>query len=194
MIVLAQRNWYTEVMKNDGKFKKREVPWNKGVTGYMGANRTSFKKGDNAVPLKDRFEAKVIKGEKCWIWNAHVNNKGYGVIHVDGKVTLAHRIAYQAKYGPIPVGFKILHECDNPRCVNPSHLRVGTQLENMKDMYKKGRAVLAEARSQSKLTWAMVKYIRERYKEGDISQRALAKDVGISQTIVCDVINNKRWI
>lgn len=193
---LAQRHrleydWCTR--RKDGTFGRGTEPWNKGTKGVMKANKTSFKKGENAIPLQERFEAKVIKGEQCWIWNAHKNNKGYGVINVDGKVVLAHRVAYQTKYGPIPEGMKILHECDNPRCVNPNHLRLGTQLENMQDMYRKGRASLGEDRTQSKLTFAMASYVRRRYAEGDISQRELAKEVGISQAILCDVINFKRW-
>ncbi len=139
MIAVSQRFWYTTIMKNDGKFKKGSMPWNKGVTGYMGANRTSYKKGDNSVPLQERFDAKVVKGEKCWIWMAHKNNKGYGVIHFNGKVTLAHRIAYTHSNGVIPDGMKICHTCDNPPCVNPQHLFLGTQMDNLRDMAKKGR-------------------------------------------------------
>lgn len=126
-------------MKNDGKFKKGFTPWNKGVTGYMGANRTSFKKGDNSRPLAERFWEKVEKYEKCWEWIGSKNNMGYGRINVDGKALLAHRVSYSINVEPIESTIKVLHICDNPLCIRPDHLRLGTQKDNQQDMAKKGR-------------------------------------------------------
>ena len=64
---------------NKGQFEKGLIPWNKGVKGYMGANRTSFKKGDNSRPLEQRFWEKVKKYEKCWEWIAYKDSNGYGL-------------------------------------------------------------------------------------------------------------------
>lgn len=137
MIALAQRVWYTGVMKNDGQFKKGQTPWNKGVTGYMGANRTSFKKGDNSRPLSERFWEKVKKTEACWLWTGSKNNMGYGRINIDGIVKLAHRVSFEMKHGTTKL--HILHRCDTPLCVNPLHLFAGTQKDNLRDMAAKGR-------------------------------------------------------
>jgi len=139
------------------------------------------------------FLEKVDKTENCWIWLAHRNNKGYGVINISG-VKLAHRISWEIYVGNIPKGMVVMHKCDNPICVRPEHLGLGTQIDNLKDMYRKGRAALKERRTQSKLTMKIASKIRVAYKSGHFTQRRLAKVFHISQAIVCDVINNKRWI
>ena len=75
----------------------------------------------------------------CWIWIGANNPDGYGEITVKGKVQSTHRMSYQAFIGPIPKGMQILHKCDIPACVNPRHLFLGTQNDNVKDCIKKGR-------------------------------------------------------
>jgi len=139
IIGLAQRNRKEYNCLMDTKFKKGMVPWNKGKTGYMGANRTSFKKGDNVIPLTIRFWDKVQTTANCWYWIGAVNNKGYGRININGKSQLAHRISFEMTYGKIDKGIKVLHTCDNTYCVNPQHLWLGTQKDNARDMSKKGR-------------------------------------------------------
>lgn len=115
------------------------TPWNKGKTGYMGANRTSFKKGDNSVPLEERFWAKVNRSGLCWLWTGAKNNKGYGRIAVNRKSTLAHRVSYELAHEVKVGSSKVLHTCDVPACVNPAHLTIGTQKDNLMDMARKGR-------------------------------------------------------
>ena len=139
MIALAQWHWYYWVMNNDGKFKKGLIPWNKGKTGYMGANRTSFKKGDNVIPLEIRFWKKVNKTDTCWLWTGSKNNMGYPRININGNVKLAHRISYEMKNGSIENSLRVLHKCGVAHCVNPEHLFLGTQKDNMVDMSKKSR-------------------------------------------------------
>ena len=77
----------------------------------------------------------------CWEWTGSVNDKGYGLIYVEGKSKRAHRITYQLFKSEIPKGLFICHHCDNPGCVNPEHLFVGTQKDNMQDCIRKGRFV-----------------------------------------------------
>src|SRR3990167_11380987 len=107
-----------------GQFVKGIIPWNTGTKGVMKANSGSFKKGDNSVDLSIRFWGKVNKGEGCWTWTATKNNKGYGVISVRdyGGNKLAHRVSYELSHScSIPKGLLVLHNCDNPLCVNPKH-------------------------------------------------------------------------
>jgi hypothetical protein len=189
MIALSQRNWYNI----DMKFTKGFTPWNKGTKGVMKPNKTSFKKGDNVIDLNVRFWEKVDKTVSCWLWTGSKNNMGYGRINIKGKVQLAHRISFEMNHGAIVKGLKVLHKCDNPLCVNPKHLKLGTQKENLQDMYKKGRACVGEDKPNAKLNKEKVTYIRSRYRSGGVSQRSLAKEVGISQSILCQVINKKRW-
>lgn len=87
----------------------------------------------------ERFWSKVIKTEKCWNWNAGVDRSGYGVIRYLGKNKKAHRISYLIEYGNFDESLRVLHKCDNPRCVRPSHLFLGSQSDNMTDMVNKGR-------------------------------------------------------
>ena len=90
------------------------------------------------VPLEIRFWEKIDKNGKCWEWLGW-KVKGYGRIKVNNIKTLAHRVSWNLHYGDIPKGLYVLHKCDNPPCVNPKHLWLGTQLDNMRDRDKKGR-------------------------------------------------------
>ena len=79
----------------------------------------------------------------CWLWTAHLNDKGYGKAIVGGwrgrRCVRAHRRSYEVFVGPIPDGLNVLHRCDTPSCVNPAHLTVGTQSENVKQGWDRGR-------------------------------------------------------
>ena len=88
--------------------------------------------------------SKAVKN-KCWIWPGSTSTAGYGqiVVRREGKVfhIAAHRTVWEAAYGPIPPKMEVMHRCDNPPCIRPGHLRLGTHLENMQDMYAKGRRI-----------------------------------------------------
>ncbi len=88
-----------------------------------------------------RFQRYVpnLPSEHCWEWQGHVSSRGYGRFRDAKRVTAAHRIAYELAKGPIPDGLVVMHACDNRRCVNPSHLSVGTYADNNRDMMAKGR-------------------------------------------------------
>jgi HNH endonuclease len=94
-------------------------------------------------PMEDRFWEKVNKTEGCWVWTAFTTASGYGQIHRPGKTSgaeFSHRYSWIIHFGPIPDNLHVLHRCDNPPCVNPHHLFLGTQEDNMKDMGAKGRS------------------------------------------------------
>jgi hypothetical protein len=81
-----------------------------------------------------------IDANGCWIWTGRRYTKGYGQASFRGRNIRAHRYAYEAWKGPIPAGMMVLHSCDNPPCVNPDHLRIGTARDNMMDAIQRGRA------------------------------------------------------
>lgn len=91
--------------------------------------------------LAARLEAKSIPepNSGCLLWLAYTDPSGYGRLHFNGRQRLAHRLSYENAKGPIPAGLHLLHKCDVPCCINPDHLRPGTQAENVADMLTKGR-------------------------------------------------------
>jgi hypothetical protein len=89
--------------------------------------------------IEERFFQKVNKTDSCWLWTGAVNSRGYGSIGVAGKTTSAHRLSYLWFKGEIPEGMFVCHTCDIRACVNPEHLWVGTNSDNMKDMIAKDR-------------------------------------------------------
>ena len=94
---------------------------------------------------EERFWSYVNKGDGCWEWTASRSGKGYGVffhLGFSGRRTSAHRFSWELHNGPVPAGLHVLHHCDNPSCVRPDHLWLGTQSDNSKDMWNKGRGSL----------------------------------------------------
>lgn len=106
-----------------------------------------MKTGPKPRPIIDRFMSHVTKddGTGCWLWNGSRNWAGYGLFLVGSRTTGrrhngAHRVSHELFNGPIPEGMDVCHRCDNPPCVNPAHLFVGTRRDNVLDMVTKGRA------------------------------------------------------
>lgn len=129
-------------------------------------------------PVEDRFWEKVdrLGDNECWLWTAGDDGKGYGQLRVDGQALKAHRISYELHYGPIPDGFEVCHDCDNPSCVNPAHLQIGTHKENMHDSISKGRAsmpppnqVEGETNGRAQYTNAQVRDFRNQFPALNIS-------------------------
>jgi hypothetical protein len=91
------------------------------------------------IALVERFENKINKTDGCWLWKVSATKAGYGLFYFDGKLGLAHRFSYEFYNGPIGEGMSVLHSCDNPFCVNPEHLFLGSLKDNTQDMLKKKR-------------------------------------------------------
>jgi hypothetical protein len=156
--------------------------------------------------VNERFWAKVDKGPGCWTWNAGREPKGYGQFGMDRggtrwTTTPAHRVAWELVNGPIPEGLLVLHHCDNPPCVRPDHLYIGTHADNARDRTERGRGrqcppelhARGERHARSKLTETTVRDIRSRYAAGGISQQALADEYGTIQSAISCVILRKTW-
>ena len=99
------------------------------------------------------WERKTIQPNGCWEWVGSKRRYGYGQVYYKGKPGVkAHKVAWELTYGPIPKGLCVLHKCDNPSCINPGHLLLGTQLDNIKDMTVKGRWNVNGPRGRTKRT------------------------------------------
>jgi len=132
--------------------------------------------------------------DECWLWAKSTVPKGYGQIKLTGqrRQTYAHRVAYEWAKGPIPPHKQVCHTCDNPRCVNPAHLFVGTASDNLQDMKRKGRHLYGVKNSQSVLTDQKVKEILALSKVG-VTQMDLAGRYGVSQGTISKIVLGQRW-
>lgn len=143
---------------------------------------------------QERFFRRVGKLDSgCWVWLGSLNN-GYGQFRRDdGSIILSHRLSHLMHSGSSIDGLVVMHKCDNPKCVNPDHLALGTQAENVQDMREKGREKKRGApgmqHGMSKLTDALVVEIRGSQESGP----SIAKRLGISTTTVYDVRNRRIW-
>jgi len=147
--------------------------------------------------LEQRFWRMVEKAEGCWLWAGGKRPNGYGQISEGGKGSRslsAHRLSYELHHGPIPPGLVVMHSCDNPSCVNPDHLSVGTYKENTQDMIAKGRkrtvAPLGAENGKSILSVADVVYIRA---NGHKSHAQLGREIGVSPNCVRGVRTGRTW-
>jgi len=131
--------------------------------------------------------------EGCLEWTATKNHFGYGQLRVNYKGWLAHRFVYTNCVEPIPEGFIVMHTCDNPACINPAHLRLGTHRLNVLDKEAKGRGNAGAANGHAKLTVEDVAAIRARYAQGAISLAQLGRDFGVNRSCIHKIVNKTHW-
>ena len=144
--------------------------------------------------LEERFWEKVDKKgpDDCWEWMGAKIPRGYGEFSVSGKNKYAHRISWRLTNGPIPKGMCVLHRCDNPSCVNPAHLFLGTNTENMRDRDRKGRQARGKDHGMAKLTPQDVGEIRKMLAQG-VVQRVIAEKYGIARSEISHIKTGAKW-
>lgn len=174
--------------------------------GLCPAHRAQQKQGKTLRPLQVQYHGlteyerflkwtNVLGPNECWEWKGSRHQSRWhgqwrnGI----GEIELAHRAAWRMMRGPIPTDMFVLHKCDNPICVNPSHLFLGSQSDNAKDMWAKRRAnpksSIGEKHGNSKLTADLVRDIRSSKEAGNV----LAVRLGISNATICDIRKRRTW-
>ena len=140
-------------------------------------------------------KVKIASPDECWEWGGYIGPPGgYGRLQVNHVPLYAHRIAYVLAYNEIPSGGIVCHSCDNPKCVNPAHLWIGTQADNVADRVRKGRTArqYGESAGNAKLTRSTVLEIRRKFSEG-VRQVQLAREYGISKPHIHSIVHNVKW-
>jgi hypothetical protein len=141
------------------------------------------------------FWKKVRKSDGCWEWTGAVNEWGYGRIGSRdrlGAKRTAHRLSWLLAFGPIPDGALVLHACDNPPCVRPDHLFLGTHEDNMQDRHNKGRYARGEQVSGHRLTEAQARYCLNAIRSGR-TILGLSRELGISRSTIYHVGAGQTW-
>ena len=173
-----------------------------GAPSLRGAE---YVRGHRPPPsLADVFWPKVDKSGECWIWTGYIRPAGYGMVGLPGqrKTIDAHRASWMLAYGSIPVGAFVCHHCDNPPCVRPDHLFIGTALMNSRDAVAKGRIASTRARGMAsgngRLTDEQIAEIRCRHIAGihparktGGSSTELAREFGITKQYVWQLVADK---
>jgi len=142
-----------------------------------------------------RFWAKVDKSGECWIWTGAHHNFGYGNFAMGGRMRHAHKVAWELEYGPVPEGLHVCHNCpggDNPACVRPSHLFLGTPADNTADMIAKGRQARGERVHNAKLTEETVRTIIARALQGERGAK-LAREYHVAPKTISRIVHGCDW-
>lgn len=142
-----------------------------------------------------RFWSKVTFGYRdhnCWLWTGCLGRGGYGVFRWCGLNLRAHRVAWEVERGPVPSGLQVLHRCDRPGCVNPAHLFLGTDADNMRDRDRKDRGPRGRRNGRARLTEDAIRDIRTRV-DGGQPQRHVADLYGVGKTTIGQIARRETW-
>lgn len=150
------------------------------------------------MDASERFWAKVDKSGECWEWTGGLGGGIYGNFWLNGKTVGAHRLSYILHH-PLTIDLwehreiLVCHTCDNPKCINPAHLFLGSGVDNMKDMVAKGRSCLGIKNQKVKLIEQQVRGIRKKYANGSITRLQLALEYEVSVSAITDIILRRTW-
>lgn len=170
------------------------------VWRYGNPNITKHSMGDGSTP-EQRFWSKAIltaNPDKCWEWTGYVNKSGsnrsmeYGRFMYKRKQWMAHRLAYFLFYNVHPEEKKCCHTCDNTKCVNPHHLFLGTDADNIADRQSKGRQAQGESNGMAKLTEVQVKEIKQKFREGKMPTE-ISRGYGIGESTARQIYVGNTW-
>lgn len=149
-----------------------------------------------STPLADRFWAKVQRGapDDCWLWQGATNRTGHGLIKPHRgatTTTTAHRVSWVLHNGPIPGRLYVLHDCDTPPCVNPTHLHLGTHRDNMREAGERGLLSTSE-RGKHRRKDVDLDTVHRMRAEG-ASQQVIAGALGVNQSTISDILRGQHW-
>ena len=172
----------------------------------------------------ERFWSRVRKTDTCWLWTGVLDNHGYGRMKINDKSTGAHRYSYMIHKGKIGDGLFVCHTCDNPACVNPSHLYAGTAADNANDRGVRGRTArgdksptrlnmesvvrgsqhhwakgkeecrVGEKNGREKLNRESVEKIKSMFATGNYRKTELGRIFGVTETVIRNVVTGKSWV
>lgn len=148
------------------------------------------------MSLIDRLSNKLQEAENgCWEFIGCRNVKGYGSISVNGVARLAHRVCWELHFGSIPTGMLVLHECDNPACCNPRHLKLGNDQDNCDDKFAKRRNNNAKGQEHGNalLDDEKVRQIKRFLLTGQYTQTQLATMFNVTRQTIWAIHHNKAW-
>ena len=143
---------------------------------------------------KEKFLDLIFKTKDCWLYQGEVSIHGYGRYWNGNRKTMAHRFSYELFKGLLSEGMHVLHKCDNRICINPDHLYLGSQQDNMNDMVLRGRSLKGAKHPMSILDQGKVDMIRELYKSKEYSQHKLAKKFNVSRGCIGHIVRNESWV
>jgi hypothetical protein len=174
--------WCQQCQSDYAKSKRRLAPSECGITL-------------EGLQLKIRENSSAEPNSGCWLFDGQIASNGYGHLYWDGKIRLAHRMSYIAFNGPIPEGLFVCHRCDTKCCVRPSHLWVGTRVDNAKDMVQKGRNVTygGEEHYLSKLTDSDVIDIYAMYFLLGFSCPKIAESFSVKYSNIGVICHGRQW-
>lgn len=143
--------------------------------------------------IEARFWKRVDKTGDCWVWKGPKVGNGYGKVGYKGRTARANRVSWELANGPIPDGMMVCHKCDNPSCVRPDHLFLGSVVENNSDKQEKGRQVRGETAGASVLTEEQVREIKRRYAAGHTTLGKLSIEYGVHTSQIHHIVKGRNW-
>jgi hypothetical protein len=166
------------------------------VLQVLKAEGFKYPHGPTATDPKTRFERYLPEHRgkfTCWMFQGGGRENGYGMFALDGRHSIgAHVAAYRLFKGRVPKGRLVMHTCDNRACVNPKHLVLGTQKQNMADCVAKRRSACGERQHDAKLTATQVRKIRRQHAKG-VTQVELAQRFGVKQPNISRIVRGETW-
>lgn len=175
---------------------KHRIKMNADSTGRLRPSLDRFTREE----VVEKFKTKIVKVDRghatpCWEWSGSRNEQGYGEVWFDGKNRRAHRFSFEVAFGEIIEGLCVCHKCDNPPCVNPDHLFLGTKKDNAQDASRKKRLKPQRGalHKKAKLTLEDVKYIRSHHVPNVVGYKRIAKKFGVSESLIYRIVKRKNW-